>query len=58
MFDSRFKVEGILNKKTGMDYRKCILEPGFSQDAHQTVANFIGRKFNDKAFFENKGYNN
>ena len=31
MFDARFKKEGILNAITGMDYRRCILEPGFSQ---------------------------
>ena len=30
MFESRFNVEGILNPKTGLDYRRCILEPGGS----------------------------
>ena len=30
MFETRFKKEGILNPKTGLDYRRCILEPGGS----------------------------
>lgn len=30
MFESRFNKEGILNSKTGLDYRRCILEPGGS----------------------------
>jgi hypothetical protein len=30
MFEARFKKEGILNPKTGLDYRKMILEPGGS----------------------------
>jgi hypothetical protein len=30
MFEARFKKEGILNPKTGLDYRRMILEPGGS----------------------------
>lgn len=30
MFESRFNKEGILNEKTGLDYRKFILERGGS----------------------------
>ena len=31
MFETRFKKEGILNEKTGLDYRRSILEPGGSK---------------------------
>jgi Zn-dependent oligopeptidase len=31
MFHTRFKSEGIMNPKTGADYRRCILQPGGSK---------------------------
>jgi Zn-dependent oligopeptidase len=30
MFETKFNKEGLLNPKTGLDYRKKILEPGGS----------------------------
>ena len=30
MFVSRFGKEGVLSPKAGLDYRRCILEPGGS----------------------------
>ena len=38
MFDSRFNTEGILNPRTGMDYRNMILGPGIVQDnSHRNI---------------------
>jgi thimet oligopeptidase len=58
MFETRFNKEGILNPKTGSDYRKCILEPGGSLDAYQMVTNFLGREPNEEAFLKSKGVEN
>ena len=58
MFDSRFKNEGILNPKTGLDYRRCILQPGGSQVKNHEKSNirfnlrlnYLGRKRNALKF--------
>lgn len=55
MFETRFNKEGILNPKTGLDYRRCILEPGGSIDATEMVKNFLGREPNEEAFLKSKG---
>jgi thimet oligopeptidase len=55
MFESRFNKEGVLNPRTGMDYRRCILEPGGSIDAAEMVTNFLGRAPNEEAFLKSKG---
>ena len=49
---SRFEKEGLLNKKTGTDYRKWILEKGSSMDELKLVESFLGRKSNNKAFLK------
>jgi Zn-dependent oligopeptidase len=49
---SEFKKKGIFDKKTGMKYRKEILEVGSSRDELKSVEKFLGRKSNNKAFFE------
>jgi len=57
MFDTRFAKEGILNPKTGMDYRKKILEPGATKDAGDLLRNFLGRDPNQDAFRKSIGLN-
>lgn len=49
---SKFKKDGIMNKKTGLELRKKILEKGGSMDELKQMENFLGRKPNNKAFLE------
>ncbi|HCR52299.1 TPA: hypothetical protein DIV48_01455 [Candidatus Kaiserbacteria bacterium] len=52
---SRFAKEGVLNPKTGRDYRRWILEKGSSQEEIDLVRGFLGRKPNNKAFLRSIG---
>ena len=52
---TRFKKEGIMNKKTGADYRKWILEKGSSMDEIDLVKGFLKRSPNNKAFLKEIG---
>lgn len=52
---TRFKKEGIFNKKTGADYKKWILEKGGSMEEIELVKGFLGRAPNNKAFLEEIG---
>ena len=52
---TRFAKEGILNKKTGADYKKWILEKGGSEDELGLVKGFLGRTPNDEAFLKEIG---
>ena len=52
---TRFEKEGLLNQKTGGDYRKWILEKGSSMEELELVKRFLGRKPNNKAFLKEIG---
>lgn len=52
---TRFEKEGLLNKKTGADYKKWILEKGSSMDEMELVKKFLGRKPNNRAFLKERG---
>ncbi len=52
---TRFKQEGIFDYKTGMAYRRAILEPGDSMDVDDAVENFLGRPVNNRALLAHLG---
>lgn len=45
-----FEQHGLLNRDAAMRYRRCILEPGGSQDAADLVRTFLGRDYTFDAF--------
>jgi Zn-dependent oligopeptidase len=52
---SRFKNEGLKNKKVGRELRNLILSKGSSQDEMKQMKNFLGRLPNNKAFLKEVG---
>lgn len=54
-FESKFKSVGCMSVAAGRDYRRCILEPGATQDAMDLLRTFLGREPSDEAFMRSKG---
>ncbi|MEZ4751279.1 MAG: M3 family metallopeptidase [Bdellovibrionota bacterium] len=54
---TRFEKEGLLNAKTGADYRHWILEKGGTVDPSELIKGFLGREPNNVAFLESLGLN-
>jgi Zn-dependent oligopeptidase len=52
---SIFKTEGILNPKTGLKYRRIILERGGTEEPLDLVRKFLGREPNSDAFLRSMG---
>jgi len=51
---SRFENEGVLSNEVGVEYKNKILKPGGTIPAEDMVKNFLGRKWNDRAFLAQK----
>lgn len=47
---TRFKKEGLLNRKTAADYRRQVLRPGGAKPAKQLVKDFLGRDYSFESF--------
>jgi thimet oligopeptidase len=52
---TRFERAGVLDRATGLDYRRKILERGGSVDVDVLVRDFLGREPNTDAFFRELG---
>ncbi|MEC7986332.1 MAG: M3 family metallopeptidase [Myxococcota bacterium] len=52
---SRFQKEGIFNRETGLDFRKCILSQGNSQEPTVLFKNFMGRDPDPDALLRREG---
>jgi thimet oligopeptidase len=52
---TRFEAEGVLDRATGLEYRRKILERGGSVDGDELVRSFLGREPNSDAFLRDLG---
>ncbi|KAI9467905.1 hypothetical protein BX667DRAFT_474357 [Coemansia mojavensis] len=51
---SRFRKNGLYNRKTGREYRNEILRPAGSRSASVSLERFLGRQPSTEAFYKNK----
>ena len=51
-----FQENGLLDKETGMKYRKIILAPGGSRDSIESLRLFLGREPNNQAYLQMQGF--
>lgn len=52
---TKFKEAGIMDEKTGLDYREKILAPGGGRHPDKMVRDFLGRESNSNAFLDSIG---
>jgi thimet oligopeptidase len=52
---TRFEKEGVLNPKTGIAYRRAVLEPGGLREPDDLLRDFLGRPLNYDAFYRDVG---
>lgn len=52
---SRFEAEGPMNLNTAADYRRCVLEPGDTEDAMTLYKKFRGHEPTSDALLRNRG---
>jgi len=52
---AKFEQTGVMNRDTGMQYRKVILSRGGSDDAENYLREFLGREPNNEAFLKSIG---
>ena len=52
---TRFQSEGVMNRRTGQDFRNEILSKGDSQPAAEIYRNFMGREPNPDALLQSQG---
>jgi thimet oligopeptidase len=52
MFMSKFKEGGLEGGGVGLEYRRCVLEPGGSRDGKDLLKSFLGREASSEAFMK------
>ncbi|KAG7365264.1 Zn-dependent oligopeptidase [Nitzschia inconspicua] len=55
MFATRFEMEGVMNPRVGMEYRKMVLAPGGTHNITDHLTKFLGRPPSNEAFLKSRG---